>query len=146
MRWTMKTAFYCHLCAVVFLIAFGLTYLLRPEFMPYHAKAVGKSWSEVEASFRILILALMRVVGGGFLATACAAGFILFAAFRRGAGWALWAIPIAGLCASLPSLYVTLKVARNTPASPPWIAAAVGTVLLLAGLLFSLLPKKSGAP
>ncbi len=140
MNWKLKVAFFCHLLALLLLIAFGLIYLFRSEFMPYHAVAVGKSWAEVEPAFQILILALMKVTGGGFLASAFAIGIFLFKAFRKGQRWSFWAIPITGLIASLSSLYVTINVTVNTPASPPWIAAALGTILLTVGFIFSLLP------
>lgn len=140
MHWKMKVSFFCHLIASFFLITFGLIYLFRSEFMPYHAVAVGKSWTEVDPAFQILFLALMKVTGGGFLASATAIIIMLFKAFRKGKRWSFWAIPVTGLIVSLSSLYVTLYVALNTPASPPWIAAAIGLVSFTAGLAFSLLP------
>ena len=138
MNWKLKVAFSCHLLALILLFAFGLIYLLRSEFMPYHAVAVGKSWTEVDPAFQILILALMKVTGGGFLASAFAIGIFLFKALRKRQRWSFWAIPVTGLIASLSSLYVTINVAVNTPASPPWIAAAMGTILLTVGFVFSI--------
>jgi hypothetical protein len=108
--------------------------------MPYHAVAVGQSWAEVNPSFQILILALMKVTGGAWLATALGVGILLFIPFKQGKRWTYWAIPAIGLPTSLTSLYATLYVARNTPASPPWIAAACGTLLLVIGFLFSVIP------
>ena len=136
-----KVTFLCYLLAVSLLIVFGLMYLFRSEFMPYHAVALGASWSELDPAFQILLLALMRVVGGGFLATACAMGILLLKPFRQGIRWAYWAIPAIGLVASFASLYATIYVTRNTPASPPWIAAALGALLLVMGLILSLVPE-----
>jgi len=136
----VKGCFFCHLLASLLLIAFGLIYLLSSEFMPYHAAAIGKSWTEVDPAFQILILALMKVTGGGFLASAFAIVILLFKAFRRGQRWSFWAIPITALIVSLSSLYVTINVALNTPASPPWMAAALGTILVTVGFIFSILP------
>ena len=108
--------------------------------MPYHAVAVGQSWTEVDPAFQVLILALMKVTGGGWLAAALAVGILLYIPFSTGVRWSYWAIPIIGLPASLSSLYVTIYVAHNTPASPPWIAAALGTILLIVGFILSMLP------
>ena len=137
----LKVAFLCYLLALSLLTIFGLIYLFRSEFMPYHAVAVGQSWSELDPSFQILILALMRAVGGGLLATACAIGILLFKPFRQGIRWTYWAIPVIGLIASFSSLYATIYVARNTPASPPWIAAALGALVLVIGFILSLVPE-----
>ena len=108
--------------------------------MPYHAVAVGQSWAEVDPAFQVLILALMKVTGGGWLATALAVGILLSIPFAKGARWCYWAIPIIGLPTSLSSLYVTTYVAHNTPASPPSIVPALGTILLIVGFILSMLP------
>lgn len=60
----MKIAFVFHMLATILLVCFGVTYLLRTEFMPYHSVAVGMAWEQVLPPFRVLILALMRAFGG----------------------------------------------------------------------------------
>jgi bacteriorhodopsin len=129
------------LVTVLILVLFGFVYLFRTEFMPYHADAVGQSWAEVTPAFQVLIIALMRVVGGAFLATACAMGILLFKPFREGGRWAYWAIPLIGMFATLASLYATLYVRANSPASPPWTAAALASVLLVVGFVPFYQPK-----
>ncbi|MEC4817368.1 MAG: hypothetical protein SAK29_29460 [Scytonema sp. PMC 1069.18] len=86
--------------------------------MSYHAVAVEREWSAVDPNFQILILALMKVAGGAWLATAGAMIVLLFKPFREGERWALWAIPAVGLTVTATSLYVTLYVAANTSATP----------------------------
>jgi hypothetical protein len=136
---SMKVAFTCYATAVALLSAFGLTYLFRPEFMPYHADAVAREWASVEGSFQVLILALMRVAGGGWLAAAIAIAVLLLVPFRQGYRWALWCIPAVGLVVSLPTLYATFYVRHYTPGKPPWAAALAGIALLLMGFASSLL-------
>ena len=50
-----KTAFTLYILASLMLIVFGLIYLLSPEFMPYHAKAIGRNWNELEKPLQIFI-------------------------------------------------------------------------------------------
>ena len=138
----LKVAFLCYLLALLILITFGLIYLFRQEFMPYHEVIVGKSWSELEPALQILFLASMRIVGGCFLALACAIGILLYKPFRQGMRWAYWAIPVISLIASLSMLFATIYVARNTQASPPWIGAALGILLVVTGFILSLVPEK----
>ncbi len=138
----MKVGFWCHLLAMLLLGIIGLVYLFRSQFMPYHAIAVGKTWTEIDPAFQILLLALIRVVGGACIATALAMGIVLFIPFRQGMRWARWAIPAIGLVALLPALYATLSVTLNTPASPPWKGVVLIIVLLVAGFVLSLEPEK----
>lgn len=142
MSWKLKVAFSCYLLGSLILIILALIYLLRSEFMPYHAVAVGQSWVDIDPPFQILISALMKVTGGGWLASACSIGILLFIPFRKGMRWAYWAIPVIGLSTSLTSLYATIYVASNTPASPPWMAAMLGTILLVVGFIFSMIPEE----
>lgn len=133
----MKIAFGCYLLVFLGLGILGLVYLFRSEFLPYHAEAVAREWEDVEQPFQVLILALMRVVGGAWVATALAAVVLLFVPFRQGARWARWAIPAVGLVALVPALYATLYVGQQTPASPPWILTLIGIVLLVVGFSLS---------
>jgi hypothetical protein len=138
MNTRMKAAFGCHLGAILIVIAFGFTYLFRTEFMPYHAVAVGVPWDQVSSSFQVLILGLMRAVGGACFAVAVLELILLLVPFRQGAVWARWAIPAGGLVIAAAALYAMIYVALYTPATPPWIAPAAGALLLVIGLILSL--------
>ncbi len=139
----MKAGFWCHLLAMLMIGIAGLVYLFRSQFMPYHAIAVGRTWGEVDTAFQILLLALIRVVGGAWIATALAMGILLFIPFRQGMRWARWAVPAIGLVAGLPALYVTLCVTLTTPATPPWKTVVISIALLLAGFILSFGPEKT---
>jgi len=134
----MKVAFGCYAAAYLLFAGFAAIYLLRPQFMPYHAVALGMRWEEVGRPFQVLILGFMRVIGGGLLAAAFIGAVLLLWPFRQGAPWARWAIPVHGLILGLASLWGTLSVQLNTPARSPWLAAAVGIFLLAAGGLLSI--------
>jgi hypothetical protein len=143
MSGTLKAAFLCYLLSLPLLYIFGLIYIFRSEFMPYHAVAVGQSWSEVDPAYQVLILALMKVAGAGLLGIAFSINIFLFKFFRHGIQWSFWAIPITGSFASLSTLYATIYVSQNTPASPPVLAASLGFILLILGFILSLLSTKT---
>lgn len=138
----MKVAFVCHLIAILIIAAFGVTYVFRSEFMPYNAATVGMSWHEVSPPFQILIISLMRAIGGACLAVAVLGLSVLFIPFRRGEFWARWSLPAGLLVIAAVTLYGMLYVIANTPATPPWIAPAVGAALVLVGLALSLGEKR----
>jgi hypothetical protein len=134
-----KISFALYSLAAVLGLVFALMYLLRSRFMSYHSAAVGLTWDEVDERFRILIIALLRVAGGGYLTASTATIFLLLIPFRHGELWANWALLAIGLASMVPSLAATLLVKFKTPASPPWTAASCGLVLLVAGFILRLL-------
>lgn len=73
-----------YIISAIPLALFGATYLTRSEFMPYHAVAIGQSWGEVAPAIQVLLLAMMRGLGGTFLALAVAVVAIALKPFREG--------------------------------------------------------------
>lgn len=126
-------------CVALVSILFGLIYLTRNQFMPYHAEALCLSWSEVEESMQVLILALMRAVGGGFLATGLAISILLLVPFRAGNIWAIYTVPAISLCSVLGSLYATLLVKTKTPGTPPVFLSFLALMLTIVGFIFSII-------
>jgi|GEM_PF-218416 len=142
MEWRLKTAFFCYILCVLLGITFSITYLFRSEFMPYHAAAVEQSWGEVNPAFQLLIISLMKASGGGWLGVSMAVSLLLFGPFKQGMRWSYWAIPAIAFPPMFVTLYVTVKVALNTPATPPWPLAAIGLTLLMIGFVLSMTTKR----
>jgi len=134
MKMLKTISFICYGLVALLGFVFAFIYLTRPEFMPYHADAVGMSWENVDANMKVLIIALMRVSGGGWLATSLAISFLLIAGRKFKKFWLKVALVSVGLAALTPTLYATLYVKTYSPAEPPWIAAAVAIVILLLAL------------
>ncbi len=131
-------AFICYALVAFFLIIFGVIYLTRPTLMPYHLEAIGRSWTDLDASMQTLFLALMRVAGTGFLVTALSMLMLLLIPFRAGEIWASYAIPAIGLMQLLPTLAVTMYVRKHTPGSPPVGMNMLGVGFLILGFIMSL--------
>jgi len=121
------------------LLFFGIIYLLRPRFMPYHEAAAQKKWSELAPEIRVLILALMRTVAGGFIAAAFVITLLQLEFNRSHSRWIALAILITGaiLCGCI--LYATLLVRIKTKGRPPTLTAFVSFILLLAGYFLNIL-------
>jgi len=120
-------------------LIFATMYLFRKQFMPYHADALGKSWSELNNNEKTLFIALMRVAGGGWLATTMATGLMLYFSLLEGESWAAWAILLTVSSVAVPTLIATLIVRTRTGARPPVFAVVLALLLLLAGSLLSIL-------
>ncbi|MEJ2041328.1 MAG: hypothetical protein P8X55_20720 [Desulfosarcinaceae bacterium] len=142
MKKRIKIAFACYLVAIIIIAAFGVIYLFRSEFMPYHASAVGKPWAEVSPSFQVLILAMMKAIGGTCLTVVMLELILLLIPFRQGFAWARWAIPFGGILISTGSLYAMLFVGMNTSASPPYFAPVLALSVILIGMALSIKKPK----
>lgn len=137
-----KVSLACFFIALGMLGVFGVLYLVTPEFLPYHAAALGVSWDEVAPEYQTLIIALIRAVAGGLLGSTAAGMFLLFIPFARGEAWARWGLLVAGLLVSVPLLWATLMVHTDTPATTPWPASLAGLVLVIAGFAASSEPSR----
>ena len=127
--------FVCYGLTALIALGFGLIYLTRSQFMPYHRDALQRDWHELDPQIQTLILALMRVAGGGWLAAGIATTWLLWIPLPAGAPWAVNAIPAIGLPIALASLYATRLVRSRTPGNPP-MGLAIGAIgLLLLGCL-----------
>lgn len=120
MQPAMMVAFGCYLFAALLSALVGVFYLARREFMPYHAVAAGTPWEGLPTGLRVLLLAMIRGIGAGFLAVGAIILFLLVYPFRAGDAWAMWAIPLVGLTMGLPTLHGVHAIRTRTPARPPW--------------------------
>ena len=144
-----KIALYIYYSLAVTSLFLGSIYLLSPQFMWYHRQAIQTDWVDLSPQFQILVLALMKVTGAGWVAMGVALLILLHFGFLRGQTWAGWAIPLIGLIFYGPTLYVTAWVTLNTPGTAPWYGSLIAVILLLLGFViypvnpFSI-PQKTG--
>jgi hypothetical protein len=131
-------AFASFALAALISAAFGVLYLVRPRFMPYHQQALGLTWEELDHRLQALLLGLMRVAGGGMLAGGLSVAILLLVPFRAGEIWATYAILLIGLAGGLPALYATTLIRSRTQAHTPIAASAIGVGLLVLGTILSL--------
>jgi ABC-type Fe3+ transport system permease subunit len=130
-----RIAAFLYACMGVVSLVLGGIYLFRDSFMPYHAAALGKDWSELGPATRTLIKALMEVAGGGWLALGALLLLLVAFPIRRGERWARIAAPAALLLFYVPTLLATLSVLHETPGSPPWRFNVVACLVAVVGLL-----------
>ena len=130
-------ALVCYGTVALTSVGFGTVYLVRSSFMPYHREAVGMPWQELDPRLRALLLGLLRVAGGGLVASGLALAILLALPFRDGAAWSRWALAPIGAAATLPSLYATVSIRLRTGArTPVWVSVA-GVALVALGALLS---------
>jgi len=129
--------------AALFYLTFGMIYLFKNSFMPYHSEALSLDWKEVESSTQFLILAFMRAVSGGFIAESIVVIVLQRKFTLTKISWIPLLILATGLIVSFTSLYATMIVRLNSPGKPPTVMAIVGIVLLIVGYIFNQITLKS---
>ncbi|WP_224996128.1 hypothetical protein [Cesiribacter sp. SM1] len=117
--------------AALFILAH--IYLIKPSFMGYHSQALSLEWNEVDGATQTLVLALMRVCGGGWLAVSLTTVFLQWRFTRGREPWVPVVILVVGLISTLSTLYATLLVYLNTPGTPPIPGLFILILLLFAG-------------
>jgi hypothetical protein len=133
----MKWAFACYLAAIAGLGAWGLVYLLRGDFMPYHVVAVGMPWADVPPAFQVLVLTLYKLIGGAWIVVALALLATLSGPFRQGAPWAKRALPALILLQGAGVMNAMAYITRHSPATPPWAFTLAVIALTVAGLFLA---------
>lgn len=128
--------------AGLLLLAFGIIYLTRSSFMPYHAQAVSMDWNDVPQDMQYIILALMRAIGGGYTASAVGMLFLSYQ-YGRTSDFRISVFTFfMGTIAGMGSAYAILTVKLNTPGEPPLFAAIAGQLLISAALIASWIRNK----
>ena len=128
----------CYGAIALISLIFGIIYVTRSQFMPYHSLALAKSWSEVEGNTQTLILALMRVAGGGFISTGIAIIILLCIPFQAREPWAIYSVFSIACCTSFSSCYATFLVHSKTPGNPPFKLSLATLVLTSIGFICSI--------
>jgi len=112
------------------MLVFGIIYLSRGSFMPYHSEAISMEWAEMEQTSQVLVLALMRTVSGGFLVCSISIFFLQFKFSSERLSWIPLFILIIGSITQFTILFATILVRLNSPGNPP-TSMAIGAIILL---------------
>ena len=113
-------------------VVLGGLYFTSEQFMSHHSQAVGAPWREVDPGAQALILALMKMAGGGWIVLGFFTIILALAEFVRSSIVSRWALPTGTLIFYLASLSATWGVYQETGASDAvgpvtrddWIGAA----------------------
>jgi hypothetical protein len=138
----IKFAFWTYLLLTLAGAAWGVGFLMRSEFTPYHGAAAGMPWSEVPANFQTVILAMTKLAGGLWVASALCVLVVLLIPFRLGARWALWAVPLLMLVQYVAPMPAMVHLTANSPSSPPWALTTACIIVTLVAFVVSIGGKR----
>lgn len=134
----INISFFCYVIVSLFSFVFGIIYITRDKFMPYHEVALNKTWEDLEKNQQTLLLALMRVAGSGFIGSSVITIFLIYIYHLYPTNIILLITPIPCLCMSFGSFLATTMVSQKTPTKPPLKLTILSFSLLCVGILNSL--------
>lgn len=134
----LKFANALYIANVIVMLAIGLAFVFKSEFMPFHGDVIQTTWNNVSPLAQTLYLGMMRTEGAGFLASAVALTFLLWASLKRQEQWLYVAMTTVGIVEYTPSLAANLHVASVTDATPPWALMLTLILSLLVALFLAL--------
>ena len=132
----LRIAFVLFAVAGMSHIIFGIVYVTADQFMPYHAQALSSEWNDLDANYKTLFLALIKLAGTGGLVAGIVNLSLVAYLFKRTSSRLIWLLPIPGLIFQLVTNYVVYSVYTDTPGEPPLVIVSIGTgVLILATVI-----------
>ena len=123
----------------------GAMYFSSKQFMSYHGEAVGSSWQEVDAGVQTLILGLMKLAGGAWIALGFFTVALVLIALKTRSVVARWTLPVVTLVSFSASFAATWGVYRATGASTPWAPSLAMIGFALVALVVDSPWSKAGA-
>lgn len=123
-------------------ILFGVRYMRREAYLPYHAVVAGKAFTELDPGVQAIILGMLKIIGGGFATLGVALLWLCYA-LLKGERWAPWAILTVSAVALIPMLYVAITFRTFRPGAPtPVRPTCVMMILIVIGVGLSLLTQQ----
>ena len=113
-------------------IGLGATYFSSKQFMSYHAEALDAPWQELDPGLQTLILALMKLAGGGWFALGFFTIVMAVATLKTRSNVARLSLPAVTLISWSASFSATWGVYQATGAATPWAPsmAMIGLAIL----------------
>ena len=113
--------------------------LFSKKYLLFHEKAAGRSWEEIDNPLQVVILALMRISGLGFLVIALL--LIVFPIVNQFIHneFLKYSIPIIAFLFCSGLFLVNYNLYKQTNSTTPWKGSLFAMFAILAGIILSLL-------
>jgi hypothetical protein len=138
-------ALYC--IVGLFLSLGGANYVLRSEYMPYHAQATGIEWESLTPEHQGTYLGLMKGRGAGGVAMGTALILLSVFGLRERDTPVRWILPCIAVLFLALATYSTYYMRPHTRGGSPIFIGVVMIILVLgaAALSFAGKPQREGA-
>jgi hypothetical protein len=111
--------------------------LFSDKFLPFHEKAAGKRWDEIDNSLKVVILTLMRLIGLGFLIISILLLVFPVVNYFNPNRFYEYLIPGLALIYCTGLFVINYLLYRKTKANTPWQKSLYAMALIVIGIIIS---------
>ena len=113
--------------------------LFSKKYLSFHEKAAGRSWEEIDKPLQVVILAVMRISGLGFLMVALL--LLIFPVVNQfiHSEFLRYSIPIIAFIFCTGLFLVNYNLYKQTNTNTPWKRSLLAMIAIVAGIIISLL-------
>lgn len=112
--------------------------LSSTKFLPFHAKAAGKMWNEIEIPLKLVILSLLRISGLGFLIVSILMMVSPIVGYFTPNIFYKYLIPFVALIYCMGIFVVNYFLYKKTKANTPWRGSLYAMFVIIAGIIISI--------
>lgn len=108
------------------------------KFLPFHEKAGGKPWNEIENPLKLVILFLLRISGLGFFVVSIlllvypVVNYFVHNTFYK------YSIPLTALFFCIGLLLNNYSLYKKTKADTPWKGSLYASIIIICGIIISI--------
>jgi hypothetical protein len=132
-----QAAIACMLIAALIPAVFAIIDVTSVQLTPYQQVAAGLQWTELPPKLQDLFLTVSHLSGINLIGFSLGLLVLVLVPFRRGEGWADWAILGIEIPVALAAAFVLYNAASKTGAAFPWFGPLINLVLVIVGFLLS---------
>ena len=116
----------------------ALKCLFSIKYLPFHEKAAGKPWAEIEGQLKPVFLSIMRVAGLGFLTLSILLITCPIANYFIQNTFIDYAITIVALIYCTGLFIINYILYKETEAETPWKGSIYTIIVIIVALIISI--------
>jgi len=112
--------------------------IFASKFLPFHEKAAGKPWNDIENPLKLVILSFLRLIGLGFLTLSILLIVCPIVNYCVPNMFYKYSIPGIALIYCTGLFVVNYSMYKKTKADTPWKGSLYAMFTIIAGIIISM--------
>ncbi|MGD0710444.1 MAG: hypothetical protein ABR968_04625 [Bacteroidales bacterium] len=112
--------------------------LFAVKFLPFHQKASGRQWNEIEYPLKLVIISLIRLAGLGFLVIAILLLVFPVVNYFEPNTFYKYTIPVIALIYCSGLFIINYVLYSKTKAKTPWKGSLYAMFIIILGIIISI--------